>query len=234
MISVHLFFIFFWWQSLCWLWDPGLESVHSWSGARQGFLHTGDIGAMPETLAVNSIGPGIMGSIVLGALCVGTQPGNSCVRWIFSLAVRRTTSRPFSKGQLWSSPIHSYAPSLPLHHLSSPHFWYPIFPLGLVWKALEIFPHKQANSKELFSRKNPRQVIEVSYCNIYETAFFIFCCNLFIYCRMSLYYWPALYIKLDIHYKFVVLYQLTIQCCVATLIYLIAFFFAKSKIIIQL
>ncbi len=53
-----------------------------------------------EILAVNLIGPGIMGSIVLGALCVGTQPGNSCVRWIFSLAVRHTASRPISKGQL--------------------------------------------------------------------------------------------------------------------------------------
>ncbi len=91
MISVH-FFLF--------LMTVIVLIVRSWSGVRQGFLHTGDIGAMPETLAVNLIGPGIMGSIVLGALCVRTQPGNSCVRWIVSLVVRRTTSRPFSKGQL--------------------------------------------------------------------------------------------------------------------------------------
>lgn len=53
--------------------DPGVESVHSFSKARQGFLPTGDIGTMPKTVAVSFIGPGIMGSIVLGVLCVGKQ-----------------------------------------------------------------------------------------------------------------------------------------------------------------
>jgi len=38
-------------------------------------------GSMPKTVAMSFIGPGIMGSIVLGALCVGTESGSSCVNF---------------------------------------------------------------------------------------------------------------------------------------------------------
>ncbi len=98
-------------------------------------------------------------------------------------------------------------PSIPMPPLFLSIIFHPLIPdiqyfhLACCERLWKYFLTSKQTPKNCLVGKKPRKVIEVSYCNIYEIAVFIFCCNLFIYCRMSLYYCPALYIKLEIHYK---------------------------------